>query len=77
MHFVRRPGFLRAVGALLGLAGMSNMIGLPSETRMRQLSGKKSKADKQRSRPWRAHRMYRHQQGWSHEKPSQSESRTA
>lgn len=55
MHFVRRPGFLRAVGALLGLAGMSNMIGLPSETRMRQLSGKKSKADKQRSRPGSTH----------------------
>jgi len=29
MNFVRRPGFLRAVGFLLGFAGMSNMIGLP------------------------------------------------
>lgn len=55
MPFVRRPGFLRAVEALLGLARMSNMIGLPSKTRMRQLSGKKSKADKQRSRPGSTH----------------------
>lgn len=29
MHFVRRLGFLRAVGALLGFAGISNIVGLP------------------------------------------------
>lgn len=29
MNFVRRPGFLRAVGAVLGFAGMSNIVGLP------------------------------------------------
>ena len=29
MNIVQRPGFLRAVGFLLGFAGMSNIIGLP------------------------------------------------
>lgn len=29
MNFVQRPGFLRAVGFLLGFAGISNMVGLP------------------------------------------------
>lgn len=29
MAFLRRPGVLRGIGLLLGVAGVSNMVGLP------------------------------------------------